>query len=100
LEFLLIKKINIILLLIPLLKMILYFSLATIYVNQKKEYQKSVNFLKFGQKYDPNYLDFALDLIYYDQQLKDSKLAAFPKNVHRNKVTLRNDVLSSKKMNF
>jgi enterochelin esterase-like enzyme len=62
------------------------FSLASSYGYEKKNYQKAVDFIKLGQKYYPNYLDFDLELIEYYKLLKNLKLSNFYKNEYRNKV--------------
>ncbi|MCI2227692.1 hypothetical protein MC378_00845 [Polaribacter sp. MSW13] len=73
------------------------FSLASSYGYEKKDYQQAINFIKLGQKYYPNCLDFDLELIDYYKLLKNVKLSAFYKNEYRKKVMSRNDLSNLKK---
>ncbi|MEM1319396.1 MAG: alpha/beta hydrolase-fold protein [Bacteroidota bacterium] len=62
------------------------FSLAGEYAYQQKDFEMAINFIKFGQAYYPNYLDFDLQIIAFYQQLNDLDKVEQHQAIYKEKV--------------
>jgi enterochelin esterase-like enzyme len=73
------------------------FSISSYFAFQEEDLEKAIAFIKLGQKYFPNYLNFELTLIGYYQQLNNPKMLEFHKSEYIKKVNNRNDLSESEK---
>lgn len=68
------------------------FSLASSFGYEKNDILTAIDFIKLGQKYYPNYLDFDLELIEYYKLLNNDKMAQNYKDEYKSKVISREDL--------
>lgn len=74
-----------------------FFSLASHYAFQKQDYQTAIDFIKYGQTYYPDFLDFDLQLIAFYQQINNLDMVAFHRSAFKQKVQGRKDLSEAEK---
>lgn len=70
------------------------YSLASLFINDKKDYKTAIEFFELGLRYFPDYLDFYVDIIECSKVLNDMKKVNHYKSFLRNK-TIENSHLNS-----
>ncbi|MEM6516920.1 MAG: alpha/beta hydrolase-fold protein [Bacteroidota bacterium] len=74
------------------------FSLASSFGYGKKDFESAINFIMFGKRYYPDYLDFDLELIQYYKLLNKPEIAKQYESQYVLKVKSRKDISENEKM--